>query len=127
MGSGKDERIPYPSGGVRVKMGICAAVGEDVALGLNLAGVEEILIWETGMERDRLRKWYRKMLGAGFGVMVLSHDCAEVLDHELFEKRAQGIMMPVTVIIPGSGEDKRARDLIKRAVGMDTERKGGEI
>ena len=104
-------------------MGVCAAVNEDVALGLNLAGVEEILIWETGMPVEDLRKWYRSMLQRNIGVMILSMECGEVLHHELFEKRAQGIMIPVTVMIPGEGEDKRARDLIKRAVGMEVERK----
>jgi vacuolar-type H+-ATPase subunit F/Vma7 len=102
-----------------VKLGVCAAVSEDVALGLNLAGVDEILVWEKGMEPATLKKWYKEMLQKDLGIIILSQDCSEVLDHELFEKRAQGIMLPVTVIIPGEGEDKRARDLIKRAVGMD--------
>jgi vacuolar-type H+-ATPase subunit F/Vma7 len=104
---------------------VCAAVSEDVALGLNLAGVDEILIWERGMDPDPLRKWYRGMLQGDYGVMILSQDSSEVIDHDLFEKRAQGIMLPVVVIIPGEGEDKRARDLIKRAVGMDPENKEG--
>ena len=102
-----------------MKLGVCAAVSEDVALGLNLAGVDEIMVWEKGMEPAALKKWYRGVLKEDFGILILSQDCSEVLDHELFEKRAQGIMLPVTVIIPGEGEDKRARDLIKRAVGMD--------
>ncbi|MGA1848825.1 MAG: V-type ATP synthase subunit F [Thermoplasmatota archaeon] len=102
-----------------MKLGVCAAVGEDIALGLNLAGVEEIFIWEKGQDTDALLKWYRKMSDEGIGVMILSPQCGEALDHQLFEKRAQGKMLPVTVIIPGKGEDKRALDLIKRAVGMD--------
>ncbi|MGA1820203.1 MAG: V-type ATP synthase subunit F [Thermoplasmatota archaeon] len=105
-----------------MKMGVCAAVSEDVALGLNLAGVEEILVWEAGMAVGDLKKWYRSMRKMDIGVMILSQECGEVLHQELFEKRAQGIMMPVTVMIPGEGEDKRARDLIKRAVGMDVGR-----
>ena len=102
-----------------MKLGVCAAVGEDIALGLDLAGVEEIFIWEKGQDTDALLKWYRKMSDEGIGVMILSQQCGEELDHQLFEKRAQGKMLPVTVIIPGKGEDKRALDLIKRAVGMD--------
>jgi vacuolar-type H+-ATPase subunit F/Vma7 len=109
-----------------LKLGICAAVGEDTALGLNLAGVEEIFIWEKGMDRSELRSWYLKMLETDHGVMILSPDCGGALDHELFEKRSQGKMLPVTVIIPGEGEDKRARDLIKRAVGMDPGNRGDE-
>ncbi|MGA1873035.1 MAG: V-type ATP synthase subunit F [Thermoplasmatota archaeon] len=105
-----------------MKLEVCAAVDEDVALGLNLAGVEEILIWENGNDISELRSWYRRILEKDYGVMILSHECGEALHHELFEKRAQGIMMPVTVMIPGPGEDKRAKDLIKRAVGMDPER-----
>jgi vacuolar-type H+-ATPase subunit F/Vma7 len=108
-----------------MKLGVCAAVSEDVALGLNLAGVDDILVWENGMETETLKKWFRGMLQRDLGVLILTQECSEVLDHELFEKRAQGIMLPVTVIIPGSGEDKRARDLIKRAVGMDPENKEG--
>jgi len=102
-----------------VKLGVCAAVGEDVALGLNLAGVEEIFIWEKGQDFQTLKHWYGEMTGKGIGVMILSPQCGEALDQQLFEKRAQGKMLPVTVIIPGKGEDKRALDLIKRAVGMD--------
>ncbi len=103
-----------------MKLAICAAVGEDVALGLNLAGVTEIFIWEKGAQTKDLKEWYSSMVDKGVGVMILSQDSGEALDHELFEKRAQGNMLPVTVMIPGEGEDKRARDLIKRAVGMDS-------
>ena len=102
-----------------MRLGVCAAVDEDVALGLNLAGVEKILVWESSMDPAALKSWYKEMLQKDLGILILSQECSEVLDHELFEKRAQGIMLPVTVIIPGEGEDKRARDLIKRAVGMD--------
>ena len=110
-----------------MKMGICAAVSEDIALGLSLTGVDEIFVWEKGMSGDALKNWYRRMLHGNFGVMILSQDCGEVLHHELFEKRVQGIMMPVAVMIPGDGEDKRAKDLIKRAVGMDPGRTEGDL
>jgi vacuolar-type H+-ATPase subunit F/Vma7 len=109
-----------------LKLGVCAAVSEDVALGLNLAGVDEILVWEEGMDRSQVKSWYKKMLDKEIGVMILSSDSGEALDHELFEKRSLGIMIPVVVIIPGEGEDKRARDLIKRAVGMDPGNKEAE-
>lgn len=102
-----------------MKLGVCAAVGEDVALGLNLAGVEEIFTWEKGQDIHTLKQWYAEMTGKGIGVMILSPECGEALDRQLFEKRSRGKMLPVTVIIPGKGEDKRALDLIKRAVGMD--------
>jgi vacuolar-type H+-ATPase subunit F/Vma7 len=109
-----------------MKLGICAAVGEDVALGLNLAGIEDIFIWDKGQDVNALKQWYRDMVDRGIGVMILSPKCGEALDHQLFEKRAQGRMLPVTVIIPGKGEDKRALDLIKRAVGMDPTSRDGK-
>ncbi|MBN1391030.1 MAG: hypothetical protein JXA22_10365 [Candidatus Thermoplasmatota archaeon] len=107
--------------------GVCAAVDEDIALGLNLAGVTEVLIWEKGMEVDLLKEWYARMIKGDHGVMILSRDCGEALSDRLFEKRVMGIMLPVTVMIPGTNEDKRARDLIKRAVGMDPDRKEEQI
>jgi vacuolar-type H+-ATPase subunit F/Vma7 len=102
------------------EMGICAAVEEGVALGLNLAGVEEIFIWEKEMDVSSLKEWYRQMVTAGRGLMILSQRCGDILSHELFEKRVQGHMLPVVVVMPGDGEDKRTSDLIKRAIGMDT-------
>jgi vacuolar-type H+-ATPase subunit F/Vma7 len=119
LGPGKVPEQLDTGGWCPLKLGVCAAVGEDVALGLNLAGVEEIFIWEKGHDIISLRQWYKGIIDRGIGVMILSQQCAEALDHQLFEKRAQGKMLPVTVIIPGEGEDKRALDLIKRAVGMD--------
>lgn len=110
-----------------MRSGICAAVDEDVALGLNLAGVMEVQIWEKGMEIDILKKWYMRMMKEDYGVMILSQDCGEALSYQLFEKRVQGLMLPVTVMIPGTGEDRRTRELIKRAVGMDPESKGEDI
>ncbi|MEA3559506.1 MAG: hypothetical protein U9R75_09665 [Candidatus Thermoplasmatota archaeon] len=102
------------------EMGICAAVDEGVALGLNLAGVEEIFIWKIGMDISSLKGWYRQMVTAGRVLMILSQECGDILTHELFEKRVQGHMLPVVVVMPGEGEDKRSSDLIKRAIGMDT-------
>ncbi|MBN1538523.1 MAG: hypothetical protein JW939_00120 [Candidatus Thermoplasmatota archaeon] len=107
-----------------MRSGICAAVDEDVALGLNLAGVTEVQIWEKGMDVDILKKWFLRMMKEVHGVMILSQDCGEALGHQLFEKRVQGLMLPVTVMIPGAGEDRRTRELIKRAVGMDPGRDG---
>ncbi|MFW3145356.1 MAG: V-type ATP synthase subunit F [Thermoplasmatota archaeon] len=109
-----------------MKMGICAAVKEETALGLSLAGLEEILIWDGGDDPVMLKDWYRSMVEMDLGMMILSSKCAEVLHHELFESRAQGRMLPITVIIPGEEEDRRAVDLIKRAVGMDPTKQEGK-
>lgn len=99
--------------------GICAAVEEDVALGLNLAGVEEIHILDPKEGEAPVKEWYRKMIRSGMGLMILSRKCGSILSHELFEKRSQGMMLPVVVVMPSEKEDKRAADLIKRAVGLD--------
>ncbi|MFO8051358.1 MAG: V-type ATP synthase subunit F [Thermoplasmatota archaeon] len=101
------------------RMDICAAVEEDVALGLNLAGVEEIHIYDPKDDDGPLKEWYREMISSGKGLMILSRRCGSVLSHELFEKRSRGMMLPVVVVMPGKKEDKRATDLIKRAVGLD--------
>ena len=55
-----------------MKLGVCAAVSEDIALGLNLAGVDEILVWDEGVDRSVLKKWYLEMLEKEIGVMILS-------------------------------------------------------
>lgn len=100
-------------------MGICAAVEEEIALGLNLAGVEEIFVLEGPDEKTKLKQWYDDMLSKEMGLMILSKTSGDLLSHELFDKRSQNIMLPVVVVMPGEGEDRRAADLIKRAVGMD--------
>lgn len=102
--------------------GICAAVSEDIALGLSLAGVTEILVFRKEQTVDDLRRWYRERIGENVGVMILSKECGEQLSGELFERRVSGKMLPVTVIIPGEEEDRRASELIKRAIGMDPSR-----
>jgi vacuolar-type H+-ATPase subunit F/Vma7 len=99
--------------------GICAAVTEDVALGLSLAGVTDLYIHTRISGGEALKDWYREKLEKGVGVMVLSRECGEILSRELFERRVTGDMLPVTVIIPGEEEDRRAAELIKRAIGMD--------
>ena len=99
--------------------GICAAVTEDIALGLSLAGVTETLVYRKGQSPDDLRKWYRARIEEKVGVMILSKECGEQLSGELFKRRVSGKMLPVTVIIPGEEEDRRAAELIKRAIGMD--------
>ena len=104
---------------------ICAAVSEDEALGLTLAGVREILIWRPDEPISRLQGWYKDMLDRGSGVMILSIECTEGLHEELFRKRSDGRFLPITVTLPGEGEDKRASDLIKRAIGMVSRDEGG--
>ncbi len=99
--------------------GICAAVSEEIALGLSLAGINDIFIHEKGGDNDPLKRWYAQKLEERAGVMILTKECGEVLSRELFERRVTGDMLPVTVIIPGEEEDKRASELIKRAIGMD--------
>jgi vacuolar-type H+-ATPase subunit F/Vma7 len=102
--------------------GICAAVSEDIALGLSLAGVTDILVFGKDRTLDDLRRWYRDRIEEKVGVMILSRECGEQLSGELFERRVSGKMLPVTVIIPGEEEDRRAAELIKRAIGMDPSR-----
>lgn len=104
---------------------ICAAVSEDEALGLALAGVREILIWRVDEPIHKLQEWYKDMIDRNSGVMVLSMDCAEGLHEELFRKRSEGRFLPITVTLPGEGEDERANDLIKRAIGMVSRDEGG--
>ena len=100
-------------------MGICAAVNEEIALGLSLSGVSDIFIHGKNTEQHELKDWYNKKLVEGVGIMILSPFAGEVLARELFNRRVTGGLLPVTVIIPGDGEDRRASDLIKRAIGMD--------
>ncbi len=99
--------------------GICAAVSEEIALGLSLAGINDIFIHNIGEDNEDLKRWYAQRLEERVGVMILSKECGEVLSKELFERRVTGDMLPVTVIIPGEEEDRRASELIKRAIGMD--------
>jgi vacuolar-type H+-ATPase subunit F/Vma7 len=102
--------------------GICAAVSEEIALGLSLAGVTDLFIHGRGTDDKEVRGWYLEKVKGGVGVMILTKEVGEILSRELFERRVAGEMIPVTVIIPGDDEDKRAADLIKRAIGMDPTR-----
>ena len=104
---------------------ICAAVGEDEALGLSLAGVGEIFIWRMGNPVLDLQSWYERMIDSRSGVMILSMECTEGLREGLFRKRSEGKFLPITVTLPGEGEDERANDLIKRAIGMVSKDEGG--
>ena len=98
---------------------ICAAVEEGEALGLSLAGVREMLIWNQGDDPEEVRGWYLEMMEKDMGVMILSMHSADALKEELFKKRSEGIIKPVVVTIPGKGEDWRANELIRRAIGMN--------
>jgi len=104
---------------------ICGAVSGRSAVGLSLAGVMDVLEWEPGHDLTVLREWYRSRVEGGARMMVLSPECGEVLSRELFEKRAKNEMLPVVVILPGGTEDKRARELVRRAVGLDLQNKVG--
>lgn len=106
--------------------GICAAVTEDIALGLSLAGVSDIHIYGKETEPGELKRWYKEKVSTYTGIMILSPEVGEVLARELFERRVTGELLPVTVIIPGEGEDKRAADLIKRAIGMDPNKENSD-
>ena len=89
--------------------GICAAVSEEIALGLSLAGITDIFIHNNGEGEGELKRWYAQRLEERVGVMILSKECGEVLTRELFERRVTGEMLPVTVIIP-SGVVKRTNE-----------------
>lgn len=106
--------------------GICAAVTEDIALGLSLSGVSDIYMHEKTPKEKELKEWYRSKAGSGVDLMILSPSAGVVLSKELFKRRISGELLPITVIIPGEEEDKRASDLIKRAIGMDPSRKDKE-
>lgn len=100
-------------------MVICAAVEEGLALGLHLAGVHDIFAMTSFTEKRELVEWYRKRTERDdIGVMILSSETARMLSAELFQRRVSGELLPVTVVIPGEGEDARAMELIRRAVGM---------
>ena len=101
---------------------ICAAVSEETALGLSLAGISDILVHNATMDHDKIRNWFRQKISERVGLVVLSKECSEILSRELFDQRVSGEMLPITVVIPGEEEDKRAADLIKRAIGMDPTR-----
>lgn len=98
--------------------GICAAVSEDIALGLSLAGVNDLFIYHPGVDDSEVKEWYHGKLKEGVSIMVLSGECGDILTRELFERRVIGDLLPITVLIPGEEEDSRAADLIKRAIGM---------
>ncbi len=106
--------------------GICAAVNEDIALGISLAGVSDTFIHGKETETGELKRWYKEKISADTGIMILSQEVGEVLARELFERRVTGELLPVTVIIPGEGEDRRAADLIKRAIGMDPNKENND-
>jgi vacuolar-type H+-ATPase subunit F/Vma7 len=102
-----------------LKGNICAAVDASSALGLKLAGVGDVMTWTKGDDAPRLRDWFRTMNRSGMGVMVLSSQAAEQLSAELLEKRASGRVTPVVVVLPGEEEDRRTREMMRRAVGLD--------
>ncbi len=99
--------------------GICAAVETSTALGLKLAGVGEVRTFVPGDDVEGLREWFRSMNRSGVGVMVLSPKAAESLSAYLLEKRALGRIAPVVVVLPGEEEDRRAKDMMRKAVGLE--------
>lgn len=103
---------------------ICAAADAETVLGLSLGGVKETLTWGRGDAPDTLGRWYRKMLGDNAGIMILSRDCSEALNKELFEKRTRRLLRPIVVVLPGEGEDPITEGLIRRAIGMNTRSEG---
>jgi len=97
---------------------VSAAVGEDIALGLSLAGVKDIFMFGGNHSSGRLKEWFKARVGEGGALVILSPEAASELRKEMFDKRSQGILLPVVVIIPGEGGDLIAQELIRRAVGM---------
>ncbi|MGA1822000.1 MAG: hypothetical protein ACMUIG_05690 [Thermoplasmatota archaeon] len=98
---------------------ICAACDESMSLGLSLAGIRDILSWKKGDDISELRDWFRRESSSDREIIMLSPECGESLRSDLFERRMEGKMKPLVVIMPVEGEDAIARDLIKRAIGMD--------
>ncbi|MDG6224191.1 MAG: V-type ATP synthase subunit F [Candidatus Thermoplasmatota archaeon] len=95
-----------------------AALDDDMALGFSLAGVKDIFIVTDGEGDGGLKEWFLSRLKDEGGLIILSMEAAEGLRDELFTKRARGALLPVVVILPGSGEDSIAKDLVRRAIGM---------
>ena len=98
---------------------ICAACDESMTLGLSLAGVRDILSWKKGDDPLALKSWFKDAVSSDKEVIILSPECGEALRSSLFERRMEGKLKPLIVILPVEGEDSIARDLIKRAIGMD--------
>jgi vacuolar-type H+-ATPase subunit F/Vma7 len=105
---------------------VCAIVPEVVALGLSLAGVSEILVHGANTDLKVMRDWVKERIVEGAGLIILSRESSEILSKELFDHRISGELLPVMVVIPGDKEDKRASDLIKRAIGMDPSKTLGD-
>lgn len=95
-----------------------AALDDDMALGFSIAGVKDIYIISERDDPKGLRDWFTSRLEDREGIIVLSAAAASTLKDEIFAKRAKGSLLPVVVVLPGSGEDQIARDLIRRAIGM---------
>jgi len=107
--------------------GVSAAVGEDLALGLAMAGVKDILVHTQGSDRSHLASWFSLRTADREGVVVLSAEAASKLRKELFERRSSGTMLPVVVVIPGRDEDVIAQELMRRAIGMVPTERQAEV
>jgi len=105
-------------------MKIAAICDEDTAIGLRLAGVHEIYVPE-----NNAREIFREVTTReDVGVLFITEAIADLISRDIKEYLLQQRGYPIVVEIPGKKEASAEHIdhislLIKRAVGVDIERK----
>ncbi|HEC94990.1 MAG TPA: V-type ATP synthase subunit F [Thermoplasmatales archaeon] len=105
-------------------MKIAALCDEDTAIGFRLAGVHEVYVPE-----NNARELFSEVTGRDdIGVLFITENIADLIAREIKEYLLQQRNFPIVVEIPGKAEGKPEHMdhislLIKRAVGVDIERK----
>ncbi|HID25746.1 MAG TPA: hypothetical protein EYP23_04715 [Thermoplasmata archaeon] len=105
-------------------MKIAALCDEDTAIGLRFAGVHEVYVPE-----NNARELFSEVTGRDdIGVLFITESIADFIAREIKEYLLQQRSFPIVVEIPGKEEGKPEHMdhislLIKRAVGVDIERK----
>ncbi|HDD57566.1 MAG: hypothetical protein J7K13_01690 [Thermoplasmata archaeon] len=105
-------------------MKIAAICDEDTAVGLKLAGVHEVYVPE-----NNARELFKEVIARDdVGVLFVSENIADILSRDIKEYLLQQKGFPIVVEIPSKEKEKAEHIdhislLIKRAVGVDIERK----
>ncbi|HEC81441.1 MAG TPA: hypothetical protein ENI42_03325 [Thermoplasmatales archaeon] len=105
-------------------MKIAAICDEDTAIGLKLAGVHEVYVPE-----NNARELFSEVtMRDDVGVLFITEDVADHISRDIKEYLLQRKGFPIVVEIPGKEKAKPEHMdhislLIKRAVGVDIERK----
>ncbi|HHH80018.1 MAG TPA: hypothetical protein ENL13_03855 [Thermoplasmatales archaeon] len=105
-------------------MKIAAICDEDTAVGLKLAGVHEVYVPE-----NNIRELFNEVtMRDDVGVLFVTENIADYISREIKEYLLQQKDFPIVVEIPGKEKGKPEHMdhislLIKRAVGVDIERK----